>query len=140
MSNKEIIHKNNSLSRDVKNSKNFLCILSHLILTTTICHKYCYCSYFTNEKTEASIRWVSQGYTVNEWQMHFMPVLRFQKGNGPTSVEIHVPKRHSFSPLKSWQNEKCIFKSCLKAVFLFTNLLVIADADGFEICTQSNLK
>lgn len=36
--------------------------------------------------------------------------------------------------------EKCILKPCLKAVLLFTILLVTADTDGFEICTQMNLK
>ena len=37
-------------------------------------------------------------------------------------------------------SKKCILKPCLKAVLLFTILLVIADTDGFEICTQTNLK
>lgn len=39
-----------------------------------------------------------------------------------------------------WQNEKCIFKPCLQAVLLFIILLLSLDADGFEICTQMNVK
>lgn len=39
-----------------------------------------------------------------------------------------------------WQDEKCISSLFLKAVLLFTILLVTVEADGFEICIQTNVK
>lgn len=67
----------------------------------------------------------------------------------PPPKKKHKTQKTKTNPAKTmaqflcfqiWQNEKCIFKPCLKAVLLFTILLVIVDADGFEICTQTNVK
>lgn len=70
----------------------------------------------------------------HKWQVPLIPVLRFKKDNCHTSSDTHFFffKCHSFSSLESSQDEECVLKPCLKAVFLFTILPVTADADGLE--------
>lgn len=56
------------------------------------------------------IRWVSQGYLCQlVADVCLIPVLRFLKGNDPSTTERHVQKKSLLFPLKSWQNDKYIF-------------------------------